>query len=136
MVLWNEQFLVGSDKLDQQHLMLINNINHLEGMLAITNPNREECEFVIHLVNFLESYADTHFEFEEQCMERYRCPVHKQNQQAHEQFRAFFQHFKERYKAEGFRHELILSLHKTISQWIEQHILHVDTQLKPCIKAG
>jgi hemerythrin len=134
MIQWNEQFMTGSSQLDQQHRMLINNVNHLEGMLTITNPTREECEFVIHLVDFLDSYATTHFEFEEQCMERYRCPAHQKNKLAHEQFRGFFQNFKERYKAEGFRREVILSLHQVAKQWIEEHILQVDTQLRPCIK--
>jgi len=134
MVLWNEQFVTGSSKLDLQHRTLINNINHLEEMLTTTNLTREECEFVIHLVDFLENYADTHFNFEEQCMARYRCPAHVKNKQAHEQFRVFFQHFKERYKAEGFRREILLGLHKTLNLWIEEHILQVDTQLRPCIK--
>jgi hemerythrin len=134
MVQWNERFLTGSSKLDLQHRTLINNINHLEDMLMTTNPTREECEFLIHLVEFLESYADTHFNVEEECMERYRCPAHKRNKEAHEQFRTFFKEFKERYRVEGFRREILLDLYQTLSQWIEGHILAVDTQLRPCIK--
>ena len=135
MVTWTEQFATGSDKIDLQHRMLINNINHLEQMLSITNPTREECDFLIHLVDFLESYAETHFQFEEQCMERYRCPAHAVNKQAHERFRNFFRDFKARYRAEGFRHEIIVGLHEATSRWIAEHILHVDTQLKPCVKS-
>lgn len=127
--------MTGSSTLDLQHRTLINNINHLEDMLLTTNPTRAECEFVIHLVEFLERYADTHFNLEEDCMERYRCPVHKKNKEAHEQFRSFFKQFKERYQAEGFRREILLGLHKALSEWIEQHILQLDTQLRPCIKA-
>ena len=93
MVPWNEKFSTGSSELDLQHRTLINNINHLEQMLTTTNLTREECEFLIHLVDFLETYADTHFNFEEQCMERYRCPAHQKNKQAHNQFRGFVQHF-------------------------------------------
>ena len=134
MVIWNEQFATGSSKIDLQHRMLINNINHLEGMLLTTNPTREECNFLVHLVDFLESYAETHFKFEEQCMESYRCPAHQKNKAAHEQFRTFFHHFKERYKAEGFRLEVLKVLHEKISLWIQEHILQVDVQLRPCIK--
>ena len=101
----------------------------------ITNPSRAECEFLIHLVEFLENYADTHFNEEEGCMERYRCPAHQKNKEAHEQFRTFFKEFKARYQAKGFRREILLELHKTLSQWIEEHILRVDTQLRACIKA-
>ena len=135
MMLWTEQFATGSDRIDLQHRTLINHVNHLEELLTTTNPSREECEFVIQLLDFLENYARTHFEFEEQCMARYRCPAHEKNKQAHEQFRMFSHEFKARYQAEGFRREIILCLHTTISRWIEGHILQLDVQLGPAIKS-
>jgi len=134
MVLWNEQFVTGSSTIDQQHRMLITNINHLESMLAGTNPTREEGEFLVHLVDFLEAYADAHFQFEEHCMEKYRCPAHARNKLAHAQFLEFFRQFKERSKAEGFRPDLLRSLHQKLSSWIQDHILQVDTQLRSCLK--
>lgn len=134
MILWHGAFETGSEIIDQQHRMLINNINHLGGMLTNTNPTREECEFILHLINFLETYADTHFKVEEQCMERFRCPAHAQNKLAHEQFRSFFLQFKERFKTEGFKPELLRQLHDAINLWIEEHILQIDLQLRPCLK--
>lgn len=133
MIAWTEQFATGFDKIDLQHRALINHVNHLEELLTTTNPTREECEFVIQLLDFLVNYAQTHFEAEEQCMARYRCPAHEKNKQAHEQFRMFSHQFKERYQAEGFRRETILCLHSTVSRWIEEHIRRVDAQLKASI---
>ena len=101
-------------------------------MLTSTNPTREECEFLVHLVEFLESYADMHFRFEEGCMESYRCPAHQKNKQAHEQFRASIQEFKQQYHAEGFRIEVLKQLHEWAAAWIKDHILQVDVQLRPC----
>lgn len=134
MVIWTEQFASGSDVIDQQHRMLINNINHLEGMLNGANLTREEAEFLVHLVDFLESYAGSHFKFEEACMERYRCPAHARNKRAHEQFIGFFEAFKKRYQAEGLHLDLLRQLHQELSLWIQEHILSVDTQLRPCIR--
>jgi hemerythrin len=136
MMIWSEKFESGSPKIDLQHQMLINNINHLEGMLTSTNPTPEECDFLIHLVGFLESYADMHFKYEEQCMESYRCPAHLHNKEQHQQYRDFFHNFKQRYTAEGFRPEVLKELHTTVEAWIENHILRVDTQLRPCITAA
>jgi hemerythrin len=136
MVIWSEKFECGSPRIDLQHRMLINNINHLEGMLTSTNPTPEELDFLIHLVNFLEAYAETHFTFEEQCMDSYRCPAHQQNKEQHQQYRDFFHNFKQRYTAEGFRPEVLKELHETASAWIENHILRVDRQLKPCLKGA
>ncbi len=134
MVHWDERFATGSSTIDQQHQMLIYNVNHLGGMLANTNPTREEFEFLIHLVDFLKSYAQTHFRFEEQCMESYRCPAHASNKQAHEKFMTFINDFYEHCKAGGLRQENLKTLHATLSRWIEEHILQIDVQLKACIK--
>ena len=134
MVVWSEKFECGSPKLDLQHQMLINNINHLESMLTSTNFSREECDFLLHLVGFLEAYAEMHFKIEEDCMEKYRCPAYKQNKEAHQQYRDFFMGFKQRYLAEGLRPEVLSELHTAASAWIENHILRVDTQLKSCLK--
>ncbi len=136
MILWDKQMETGSRTIDEQHRMLINNLNHLECMLNATNPTREECEFLIQLVNFLESYAEKHFRFEEQCTERYRCPMHAKNKDAHGMFLTLFQRFKERCKTEGLRPDMIRALHQTLSLWIQEHIVKIDTQLKPCLKEG
>lgn len=136
MVIWNEKLACGSSRIDLQHQMLINNINHLEGMLASSNHTPEECAFLVHLVEFLETYAEMHFQFEEDCMERNVCPAHKQNKEAHQQYRDFFSEFKRRYTAEGLRPEILQELHEAASAWIENHILRVDTQLKSCLKSA
>jgi hemerythrin len=36
---------------------------------------------------------------------------------------------------EGFKVELLRNLHELMSSWIEQHILKIDTRLKPCIQS-
>lgn len=136
MIEWTEQFRTGSDALDQQHQMLIHNINHLECLLSETNPNREAYDFLIHLINYLESYTEKHFQFEEECMERYRCPIHEKNKQAHKAFMLYFQQFKEDVRRKGIRPEALRALHQTMSRWIEEHILRVDTQIRPCLKAA
>jgi hemerythrin len=136
MLVWNENYKTGSDTIDQQHQMLIHNINHLECLLTETNPTKETCDFLIEFVNFLEAYTGRHFRFEEECMEIHRCPAHAINKQAHQAFMAFFKQFKEDIRRKGFRPDTVRTLHQTISLWIEQHILQVDMQLKPCLKAG
>ena len=134
MVLWNEQFATGSETIDQQHRTLINNINHLESLLTDANLTPVQCEFLIGMVEFLELYARTHFNFEERCMRQHRCPVQERNKQAHEQFLKFFAEFKQRYENEGLTPGVLRTLHQLLSSWIQEHILQVDTQLRPCIK--
>ena len=130
MILWTKQFETGTEQIDQQHHMLIFNINHLEMQLTSTNPTKLESEFLVHLVDFLQAYADAHFELEEQCMECNRCPAHLRNRQAHEAYRRIFRNYKQRCESEGFTVELLRELHETASIWVKEHILKVDTQLR------
>jgi len=62
MIHWTEKFETGSTKLDQQHRVLVDNINLLEEQLRNTNPTKEELEFTIELVDYLEAYANIHFQ--------------------------------------------------------------------------
>ncbi len=133
MILWTKQFETGSAKLDLQHRLLIDNINLLEEELQNPNPTREEAQFAVQLLDYLEAYANIHFNVEEKCMESYRCPAHAKNRQEHERFRDFIRNYKRLCELEGFKVELLKNLHEVIRSWIGEHILKIDTQLRPCI---
>jgi hemerythrin len=134
MIFWKKEFETGFEKLDQQHRVLIDNINLLEDLLHTTNPTPKEAKFIIKLVDYLEGYADFHFQGEEQCMESYQCPAHAENQREHERFRGFIQDYKRLCEHQGFKVELLRNLHQVMISWITEHILKIDTRLKPCIK--
>ncbi len=136
MLIWSEQFATGSPTIDEQHQQLIGHVNLLDALLHRTNPSRTDIEVVCQFLNFLDDYLESHFSYEEQCMENYRCPAHGQNKQAHEQFKQMFRRYKENSVREGFRLELLLELNKTMHAWIQDHILRVDVTLKPCLQAA
>ena len=133
MLRWSEQFETGHSLIDTQHKMLITYINRLGGIVRTTNPDRQEAEFILQLIGFMETYIAVHFKQEEVCMDSYKCPAHQTNQEAHRQFLIFFRQFKQRYEAEGFRPDILKELHESSRTWIQQHIMQVDMQLKPCI---
>ena len=66
-------------------------------------------------------------------MEDFRCPAHALNQREHEFFLGFVLDYKRLSGAEGFKVELLRNLHRFMRRWIVEHILKIDTQLKPCI---
>jgi hemerythrin len=135
MLLWTEQFATGSPTIDEQHRQLIRHLNQFESLLVHTNPTPEHVAEIIRFLDFLENYVDAHFSYEEQCMESHRCPAHQRNQQAHQNFKQLFQRFKVRSQKEGFRVGMLVELNQTINVWIQDHILRVDVELKPCIAA-
>lgn len=133
MVIWNERYSTGVESLDQQHCALIDQINRLEKLVNTTNPTLDEMKFIMRLVDFMREYAATHFQDEERCMQRYNCPAHGKNRLAHRQFMEFFDAYVQQSRNEGFQLEMIRKLHQTASNWITEHILCVDTCLRPCV---
>lgn len=133
MLAWNDKFATGSALVDTQHRMLIEKINHLENQLNGPLPPKATCD---ELINFLGSYVVTHFKFEEQCMEKAKCPAHEINKKAHADFLTFFGKFKEKYVAEGPKPELLKGLHKAAAEWIQNHILTIDIKLKQSLAAA
>ena len=133
MLVWNENFAAGHKTLDKQHQVLFENVNRLESLLDQTNLNLQETEFILSLVNYLESYVQDHFKLEEQCMESYRCPMHSKNLDAHRQFLLAVVDYKKKFQASGFRSEVMRELHQFMQNWLQQHIMRIDVQLKSCI---
>jgi hemerythrin len=133
MITWQKEFETGSEKLDRQHQLLIENINLLEELLQTTNPTKSDVTFMVQLMDYLESYANFHFKHEENCMDSYHCPVHGLNKQEHERFRGFIRDYKRLCELQGFKLDLLQNLHVVMSKWITEHILKIDSQLKPCV---
>ena len=136
MLVWSKQFATGEKTIDKQHQVLFDNVNRLEGLLEQTNFNRSEMEFILSIVNFLESYAKEHFKLEEECMNRFKCPVHQVNQDAHRHFLVAVEDYQKKCRAHGFRLEVLQELHQFMHDWLKQHIMGIDVQLKPIIAAS
>ena len=134
MLVWTEQFETGHSLLDAQHRMLIAYINRLEELVQSDQPSSVDVELFFRFVDFLESYFLMHFGTEENCMHRFKCPVHEENKQAHAAFLDFFLKFKRQLKTEGCHPDQMRLLHGYCNTWIQKHILRIDVQLAPCLK--
>lgn len=133
MLQWREEFETGHSLIDSQHRMLISHINRLGGLAQAAKAVKDERESLSRFVDFMETYILTHFSEEEECMFRHKCPVHQENIRAHREFVDWFRKFKSRLNTEGYRPEALKELHESCKAWIQQHILRIDVQLKPCL---
>ena len=133
MLLWDETYATGFPDIDEQHRRLFDQINQLGALLSSINLTREELEFMMNLVTFLEAYAGNHFKYEEDCMVCYGCPASAENKAAHSHFRKTLADFQLHYRREGTTRALFQQLHLGMSRWIQAHILKVDLQLKACL---
>jgi hemerythrin len=85
------------------------------------------------ILDFLQFYATWHFGREEKCMDEYKCPVAKQNKQAHAEFLATFDGFYKQWQNRTIDSELVKKTHKELENWLVNHISGTDTQLLRCV---
>jgi hemerythrin len=133
MLEWKPDYETGVPTIDTQHKVLFDNINRLGKLLDQEDIDRAEADY---LLDFLKQYVAQHFQFEESCMVRFRCPTHAKNKEQHVPLLNALTHFNEDCAALGPLRELLQRLHTTMVWWINSHILKVDIQLRGCVGSG
>ncbi len=129
MIIWDDSLTTGLSDIDDQHKELIQNFNNL--LEAIDQgKDREETGKVL---DFLTSYAESHFEHEERLMDEYDCPVAGANKKAHEYFRTKFGQICKRYHEADANVGIIHDTVWELAKWFLNHILIIDTKLHACV---
>ncbi len=130
MIIWDESMSTGLPQLDAQHLELIAKFNELDVAIG----TRDAKAIAENVLDFLQFYAAWHFEREEECMEKYECPIAANNKLAHAEFLDRFGRFYTQYQESSIDAQIVQDTYRELSRWIEQHIRQTDTQLRPCVK--
>jgi len=130
MITWNNEFATGVDFVDHDNQVLIDNLNRLEVALR----DGEGAARIGDLLNFLERYAKEHFAREEKCMDQVRCPVAAHNRAAHKEFIASIAEAKDRLFATNSATAVSIKVHREMCQWIREHIMKIDLNLRACAK--
>ncbi len=128
-ILWSEYLRTGEPTIDRQHQELIRNVNALLDAMAV-GEGKEKLD---EIFAFLARYVDEHFGYEEDCMERYRCPVAGKNKQAHQAFLQTFAKLQAEYKQHGATPQLAEKVYRHIGEWLVNHIAGIDTGLRSCL---
>jgi hemerythrin len=126
---WSEQFATGIQRIDTQHKRLFEMTADFQAALDEGAGARTYGT----LLHTLTIYTHTHFGFEDQCMNAYRCPVARKNKAAHGKFMAVFSEFQRRYAAHGFDRADAGALIDFLDQWLTEHIGRIDVQIKPFV---
>ena len=79
---WNDSLKIGIPLIDFQHQQLF---DQMDLLIANLEQNRSPQELQ-STIKFLEMYINNHFKYEESCMNLYKYPVAKNNQNAHKRF--------------------------------------------------
>jgi hemerythrin len=131
MLVWTPEYQTGSTLLDEQHKLLFEKLNKFEHLLQAPSLSKPEIDL---LITFLEAYAASHFNFEEQCMFQHHCPALECNRAEHARFLEAMHHYKTEYLAKGPDREFLQGVLSYMNSWVSSHVLKIDIQLKACIK--
>ena len=127
---WIEEYATGVERIDEQHKMIFKTTDDFRAEL---NDGRGE-KFYSLMLNFLMPYCRGHFGFEEQCMEKYHCPVAQQNKEVHARFKEVLDEFQQRYEVNGYQEGEARALLNLVEQWLAGHIARIDVHLRECVK--
>lgn len=131
LIEWSDKYATGVEAIDRQHQEIFNQLNRLHD--AITSGLG--MEVVEDILEFARDYAEQHFAFEESCMEQYRCPVAAENKAAHRSFIDGIERIQQEIERNGDEPGAVLALYRELREWIQNHILKIDTQLRSCSRS-
>lgn len=127
-ILWNDSYLTGIDRIDEQHKVLVNTLNEANARLSshVTRPLLEQ------ITRDLLSYALYHFETEELLMREYGYAEHSAAEQAQhlQEHRGFSQQVVT--LRDGLRDGNLVTreaLLAFLNNWLLNHILNTDKKL-------
>ncbi len=127
---WANIYATGVEEIDVQHRKLFKMINELGDAIKAGQGS----EAAPQALKFLGDYVKTHFGYEEECMHKLKCPVAGKNKEAHESFLKLFTKYNDRFRAEGYKEDVVVELHTIAVDWLVKHICGVDVNMKHCVR--
>ncbi|MFO1471583.1 MAG: hemerythrin family protein [Turneriella sp.] len=128
---WRENdFTLGIDLLDAQHMWLIALVFHLETLLK--QPGEESLRSAEGVLSEAMRYAQTHFTAEEMLLTEYRFPAEENHAAQHHAFRTSLNNLLAAPDRGGIDHAAKLS--KFLHNWLIQHIKKEDMSYRDFLK--
>ncbi len=131
MIIWDEKTMgTGVPELDAQHKKLFEKFNEFSEAIA----SKKSMEAAGETLDFLQFYAKWHFGQEEDCMNKYKCPIADQNKKAHAEFLKKFDRFYTEWQIGNMTSKLAGKTYNELEHWLVNHVARTDTQLRQCVK--
>lgn len=129
IIKWSEDLSIGIDSIDEQHRQLINIINELHLAVEYGAGN----DAIYPLIHKLHEYARTHFDQEEQLLERHGFPGTLDHAREHEVFIGKLDELILRYSSHS--EQLTVHVRDFLLTWFFHHIRTKDVEYKRFLAA-
>lgn len=128
MTAWNARLETGHANIDAEHREFFRQLDGLKSAVD-GGAGREQ---IAELIIILQKYVLGHFAREEAHMQLVQCPALHANCSAHRLFAEKLDHWLDILSMSGTPLTVLLDVHRESIAWIENHILHIDCQLRGC----
>lgn len=125
---WTDDFVLGIEKVDEQHHWLVDMTNQLYDELAKPDPDRN---VVGEIVEGLMDYTVNHFIVEEELFQRHDYPETAAHKAEHDRFTSNVMSLLQRFEDGADVNDDALNL---LKEWLTHHILSVDKAYTPFLK--
>jgi hemerythrin-like metal-binding protein len=119
---WTPDFLIGVERVDDQHKELFRRLNSLGD--ALWDGSTEE-DLIGH-VTFLSEYVKSHFADEEALMSQYEFPGLSAQEAAHRQFIDVVATFEKQIVSGQFSSALAVKIFDQSCSWVKEHVIKMD----------
>lgn len=130
LVEWEDRYSVEVDRVDDQHKNLLNMVNELHDAMK----EGEGREKIGDILSEMKDYTEYHFNSEEELMREYDYPEDKYQEQLdeHQKFVEKISEFSKDY--ENGKLTVSMKVLDFLKNWLQNHILKVDSKLQPYFK--
>jgi hemerythrin len=126
--IWKEEYSVGVPIIDEQHKIIFQQINQLYDAVEKEDLSKA----LKHAFSILEEYEMTHFNMEEELMNKMDFPGLREHKQHHEQFKRQIREIMLEYENGSLIQFAVLL--DFLKRWWEEHIITEDQQYAPYAK--
>ena len=127
---WDPSLETGHEKIDSQHMQLIDALNKLIDAFK----NGKEKEKTIETMEFLIAYSIKHFSMEEELMAESEYSDYLIHKRLHDEFKKVLKDLTAQLASQGPTEELIYNVISTVKNWLINHIKGDDFRMAAFVK--
>lgn len=127
-IAWKDEYNIGLEVIDVQHRKFVEILNELANSF-LDPDNKEE---VSRILDKLEEYAQTHFQFEEHYFHEFHYENMGEHEEAHRLFKLKIDKLRKRYESE--EKFLEYDIFEFMNDWLLVHVLDEDKKFVECFK--
>ena len=127
---WRESLSIGVEEIDRQHKELLLRFDML---LAACEEGKGILELK-KLLDFLDSYVQTHFSDEEALQRLWNYPGYEDHHKEHQSFVERIRKLQHEIETEGLAVHHVIETNNLLFKWLINHIAKVDKELGKFLK--